>query len=315
MKKKLPNKEYISSITHQKLIEVNPRGFCHGVVNSYVTAKKYLKKKLPNERVYMLGRIVHNDFIVDELKKDGLIFVEDIGRKREDLIKELDDGVTVIFSAHGTSPVAFRIAKLKNIKIIDTTCDRVYVTHDIVKSKLRENKRILFVGTKNHPETLSIKGIAEDKIDLIYTIDDIKQIHFLKNQEYFVTNQTTLSILDVKNIFNKLKDILKDQLEIQNDICYATFDRQTAILDLKDDNVELVIIVGDKKSNNSKRLAQVGNEISKESILIQSVDNFDNELTKKVKNSKVIVLSSGASTPTQVTKAVSNKIKELCQIT
>ena len=312
MKKKIPNKIYFNSDKTNKFIEINPRGFCHGVINSYYTAKKYLKQKGENEKVYMLGRIVHNDIIVKELAAAGLIFIEDINKKREDLINELPDNCTVIFSAHGTSPKAFIAAEKKGIKIIDTTCDRVYVTHDIVKQNLNEGRKIIFVGTKNHPETMSIKGIDEDNIHIIYGMDGIDTIPWKIDDDVFVTNQTTLSILDVAEVFKALEKKYKN-LKKQNDICYATYDRQTAILDLKGEDIDLLVVVGDKKSNNSNKLVDIGKNVAKKSILIQTFQDLDYEIFKDQKI-KVVALSSGASTPTQVTKEVSNKLKHILHI-
>ena len=180
--KKIPNKVY--SNNKHKLIEVNPRGFCHGVVNSYITAKKYLKAH-PDEKIYMLGRIVHNQHIVNELIDLGIIFIEDINKKREDLVELVPSGSTIIFSAHGSSPKAFYNAEKRNIKIVDTTCDRVYVTHDVVKEYLAKNYEIIFIGTKNHPETQSVYGINQEKIHLIYCIDDVSKLNVTNNEKNY----------------------------------------------------------------------------------------------------------------------------------
>ena len=125
-----------------------------------------------------------------------------------------------------------------------------------------------------------------------------------------VTNQTTLSILDVKDIVAALK-IKYPNLIFKNDICYATYDRQTAVLDLKDENVDLLIVVGDQKSNNSNKLQKIGKEIAKNSILIQDSTQINHEL---IQQSHTIALTSGASTPTQITKQVSDKLKEIMEL-
>jgi len=279
-----------------KTVKIAPRGYCHGVVNAIntITNLNELSTETP---IYILGMVIHNKGIVDSFSNMGFITLYDKHKTRLQLLDEIDKG-TVIFTAHGVSPEVYAKAINKGLTIIDTTCKDVSYSHKVVKDYIMKDYCVIYVGIHKHPESESVKGIS-NKVHVIENIDDLKRLK-LTSKKIALTNQTTMSIFDIYNIFEEAKKIYKD-IVIVDEICNSTRIRQEAVLN-QDKNVDHCFIVGDKLSNNSNKLKEVSiNQASIDSSLIESIEDIDIE---KLKTFNSVSISSGASTPTRVTNEV-----------
>lgn len=283
-----------------QVVEVNPRGYCFGVVNAINTAKK-VKEENPDEVIYILGMIVHNQYVVDALKKIGIITLDDSDKSREELINEIDEGI-VILSAHGTSENIKKIGVEKGLKIVDATCKDVIKTQDVIKNYVDNGYDIIYFGKANHPEALATLAINPEKIHLVENKKDFENLE-LNNDKLFMTNQTTISVLDAQELFDFAKSKYPTII-LSDEICNATRIRQSAILQL-DEDIDLIYVVGDPKSNNSNKLASL--LPNKKALLIQSVEDINVE---DLKNIKKVALTSGASTPSYLTNMVIEYLKQ-----
>lgn len=282
-----------------RLTKIVPRGFCKGVTDAWAASKK-IAKLYPNQKKYMIGWLVHNKTIIDELENSGIQTIDDTNQSRYEIIKNIkeDPNTVIIFSAHGSDPKAIELAIQKGFKVVDTTCIYVTDTHNIIKEKLKENKKVIFIGVKNHPETKSSLSLSKEII-LVENPNDVDNLNLNKNEPIFVTNQTTISVYDFYYVTKRLSERFTN-IEFKNDICNATKERQEAILNM-DSTIDLLIIVGDKKSNNSKKLVDIGKQKNVESYLVNNENEID---LKWLVNKKHIGVSSGCSTPTQTTNKV-----------
>lgn len=287
-----------------KIIKSLPRGYCHGVINAINIVSQTIKNNEKNLPIYILGGIVHNDFVKSAFESAGVITLT--GNNREEMLDEInDENSIIIITAHGTSERVINKAYSKSFLVVDATCKDVKKTHDIIKEKIKADYTILFIGKENHPETEGILGI-DNNIILIQNIDDIHKLNFTK-EKIFITNQTTLSKFETEKIINLAKKKYPN-LEAENEICLATSDRQeVALLDAKRSDIS--IIVGDSKSNNTNKLrdicSQNNTHISYRVDNVESIDInwfFDD-------NINTVHVTSGASTPSQVTKEVCSFIE------
>ena len=280
-----------------EVILVYPQGFCRGVIQAISITKKTLLNKETKKPVYILGNIVHNKHISLAFKNLGLITIT------KDDIKNLNHG-TIIFSAHGVSPDTYDLAKSQGLEIVDATCPKVKEVHDIVKEKINEGYLVAFLGKKDHIETKGILGISEN---VVLVNDDLTIPNF--KEKTILVSQTTLSLNETEKMYNILKEKYPT-LELSNQICNATFNRQKAAIKASM-NVDLAVVVGDKMSNNCNTLRKsIEDSCNVKSILIDSVNeliNFD------FTNISKVCLTSGASTPKVLVKEVYNflKTKEL----
>lgn len=277
-----------------KVIPITPRGYCKGVVRAISMAKKYRDHQ---EQVTILGMIVHNQYVVDALANMNIKTVDKKGASREDLVDLVDQG-TVIISAHGTSQSVIDKAKAKGLHVVDATCLDVIKTHDLIKEKLNQGYEILYVGKKGHPESEGAIAIDPAKIHLISSVADFNKLDC--DQKYLITNQTTMSIYDIFNIFEAAKAKFK-KLELADEICDATKVRQEAVANVAKD-VDIIFVVGDPHSNNSKKLAQIAQDKSAATVrMIETVQDID---ILDLLDKKVGAVTSGASTPTYLTRQV-----------
>lgn len=290
-----------------KITKLIPRGFCKGVVDAYFKTKE-IRLSNPGKNIYMIGWLVHNSHIINELKNMGIEIIADSDISRYKVIENIKDteNSIVIFSAHGTDAKAINLAKTKNIQYFDLTCEYVYITHELIIKNLKTNKTILFIGKHKHPETMAILAISE-KIIFIETLQDAMKIDLPLDQNIFLTNQTTISIYDFYDIVKYLKKKFKN-IVFKNDICNATKERQEAIINM-DKSIDILIVVGDKKSSNSNKLVEIAKRDKVDSYLLDSVSDIKWEWFK---NKKHIGISSGCSTPTHITNdviiAINNKL-------
>ena len=277
-----------------------PRGYCKGVVRAIEIAKKQAHQTAP---VYILGMIVHNQYIVNALEDVGIQTIDFKGKTRLELLDEINEG-KVIITAHGASQKVFDKAKEKGLEVIDASCLDVIKTHDLIQDKLNEGYEILYIGKKGHPEAEGAISIDEKRIHLITNIDDLKTIDPTK--KYVMTNQTTMSLYDVYDLCEKAKEILPF-VEIEKETCTATKIRQEAIKNIEDD-VDIIFIVGDPHSNNTRKLASIANDYHTCDVyMIESIEDLEIEW---LKNKRYAAVSSGASTPTYLTNQVIDYLKQ-----
>ena len=276
--------------------KITPRGFCKGVYNAIEIVKKSLNDENLPRPIYVLGLIVHNKHVVEELTSLGAITLDDRLTSRLDLIKDIKKG-TIILSAHGTSELTKKEIQEKGLTLIDATCQDVYKTHDSIKEYLDKGYNVVYIGKKNHPETNASISIS-DKITLIENVEDLNKIKL--KEPLFITNQTTFSINDLLPIHQKINELYKNSI-ITEEICNATRFRQNAIINGNVD-VDLCYIVGDPRSNNSRNLVKISRETTNtKTLLIETVKDINVE---DLKNVKIVSVSSGASTPTYLTQEV-----------
>lgn len=289
----------------------NPRGFCAGVDRAIMIVEKALEKF--GAPIYVRHEVVHNKFVIDDLKKKGAIFVEEI--------EEIPKGSHVIYSAHGVSKKIREKSKKFNLIPIDATCPLVTKVHNEVNKMYDENYHIIMIGHQGHPEVEGTMGQIEKNspkasIHLIETLKDIDQLNINKDEKISFVSQTTLSVDDTKQIIDALKRKFPNIKSPKgSDICYATQNRQDAIKLMVQDH-DLIIIVGSKNSSNSNRLVEIARQNNVDSFLIDNPDEIDFELLRDKKN---IGISAGASAPeilidqiiTKISKTYPTQIKEL----
>lgn len=279
-----------------EVVKITPRGYCYGVVDAMVLARQTARNLDLPRPIYILGMIVHNKHVVDAFTDEDIITLD--GENRLELLSKVDKG-TVIFTAHGVSPEVRRIAREKGLTMVDATCPDVTRTHDLIREKTAEGYEVIYIGKYGHPEPEGALGVAPDQVHLVENEEDIERLN-LKTDRLLVTNQTTMSQWDIAHLINKVRERFP-QVEIHNEICLATQERQEAVAE-QAKNTDLVLVVGDPRSNNSNRLAQVSKEIAGvEAYRIADVTEINIEWLKGKKN---VGVTAGASTPTPITREV-----------
>ncbi|NHN29222.1 4-hydroxy-3-methylbut-2-enyl diphosphate reductase [Paenibacillus agricola] len=278
------------------VIKITPRGYCYGVVDAMGLAMQTAKNLNLPRPVYILGMIVHNAHVTEFFDNEGVITLD--GPNRLEILETIEKG-TVIFTAHGVSPEVRKRARDKGLTVVDATCPDVTKTHDLIREKTAEGYHIIYIGKKDHPEPEGALGVAPGLVHLIERIDEIDALE-LPTDRITITNQTTMSQWDIKHIMNRLLEKFPTA-EIHNEICLATQVRQEAVSEQAMD-ADLVIVVGDPRSNNSNRLAQVSEEIAGvKAYRISDISELQPEWLQGVRR---VGLTSGASTPTPITKEV-----------
>lgn len=272
-----------------KINKIEPHGYCGGVTYALKMANDYINK----ENVYMIGKIIHNDIVCNDLEKKGIIIKTN---SKIDAINEINNG-TVIFTAHGTDEAIINMAKSKQLNVVDTTCKKVNIVKDNIKKHLNTST-ILYIGVKNHPECEAILSISPN----IILINDINDVYNLdKNINYYITNQTTLSLLKLKEIYSYIENNFTNVI-IDNKICLATTRRQQAVLDC---SADCIIVIGDKKSSNTNELYNIA-KTKCDSYLITNYLELPN--LEKYSNIKI---TSGASTPEYLVDETINHINTI----
>ena len=257
----------------------SPRGFCAGVVLAIDLVEIALEKY--GAPVYVKHQIVHNPVVVSEEESKGAITVEKVS--------EIPDNSVVVFSAHGSPPEDYKLAKEKNITVIDATGPLVTKVHNEAKKYSKEGKKIILVGHKGHQEVIGTSGQADMKI-----IDDREKFDLDKSNDddVIVLSQTTLSVRDTQDTISKIKNVHPKAI-VRNDICYATTNRQEVTVKLAK-KVDLILVVGASNSSNCNRLKDVSIQSGTKAYLINSFDEIKDEWLKDVNK---LGLTSGASTP------------------
>lgn len=279
-----------------EVIKISPRGYCYGVVDAMVMARQAAQNLDLPRPIYILGMIVHNSHVTNAFEDDGIITLD--GSNRLEILEKVDKG-TVIFTAHGVSPEVRRLARAKGLTTVDATCPDVTKTHDLIREKAEEGYEIIYIGKKGHPEPEGAAGIAPEHVHLIEKEEDIASLN-VRSSRIVITNQTTMSQWDIKNIMKKLLETYPGA-EVHNEICMATQVRQEAVAE-QAGQTELVIVVGDPRSNNSNRLAQVSEEIA--GVPAYRISDLSELKLEWLRGIKKVGVTSGASTPTPITKEV-----------
>ena len=276
----------------------DPRGYCAGVDRAVITVEKALD--LYGAPVYVRKEIVHNKHVVNNLRERGAIFVEELD--------EVPEGATVVFSAHGVSPMVHTEAAERSLKTIDATCPLVTKVHHEARRFASEGYRILLIGHEGHEEVEGTAGEAPEHITLVQTPDDVDALEFPEGTRLSWLSQTTLSVDETMETVRRLREKFP-QLEDppSDDICYATQNRQVAVKEIAK-NADLVIVVGSANSSNSVRLVEVALEAgAKASYRIDDISEIDERWLDGVEN---VGVTSGASVPDDLVQEVLGYLAE-----
>lgn len=285
------------------VIKITPRGYCYGVVDAIQMVKQVARDPNAPKPVYILGLIVHNRHVVEEMESLGVISLD--GDDRLALLDQIDHG-TVIFTAHGVSPAVKIKAKQKGLHVVDATCPDVTKTHRIIEELVAQGYEIIYIGKKGHPEPEGAVGVAPEHVHLVEREADLAALSFPEGQKLAVTNQTTLSQWDTRALMVQATERWP-QAEVYNEICMATQLRQEAVAKTAPE-ADVVIVVGDKRSNNSNRLVQVAQELAgKPAYLVDTAADID---PAWLEGKSKVAVTSGASTPTQITREVIKRLEQ-----
>ncbi len=281
-----------------EILLANPRGFCAGVDRAIEIVERALA--LFGAPIYVRHEVVHNKFVVDDLKRKGAIFIEDLA--------EVPLGSTLIFSAHGVSQAVRREAGSRGLKVFDATCPLVTKVHLEVARMRKQGKEIVMIGHKGHPEVEGTMGQADGGVYLVEKAEDVAGLRVADEKNLAYVTQTTLSMDDASQIIAALKQRYPDiSGPKKNDICYATQNRQDAVKKLAA-QCDLVLVVGSPNSSNSNRLREVARNMDVEAYMIDSAGQIDPEwLNGKMK----IGVTAGASAPEVLVREVVKRISEI----
>ena len=271
-----------------------PCGYCKGVLRAIHIATE-TRKNYPDAPIHILGMLVHNKYVSLALDSLNIISHNEKNRTRMELLDEIDEGI-VIFSAHGVSNEVYAKAREKGLEIIDATCVDVLKTKQLVAQYLKEGYEVLYIGVKNHPEAEGIINDDRIRIHLITSVEDVKNTDI--SSKIFVTNQTTMSIREIADILETIQ-IKYPHACISEEICQATRSRQEAVACLKD--LDLLYIVGDPSSNNTRNLAKCADPSVKKICRIETVEDID---LSDLSEEKLVGVTAGASTPTSLYQQV-----------
>ena len=282
-----------------KILLSAPRGFCAGVERAIEIVEKSIQKY--GTPVYVRHEIVHNKYVVDDLKNKGAIFVEEL--------EEIEDKTRpVIFSAHGVPKKIPEDAKNYNMTYVDATCPLVSKVHREAENLNKAGYHLILIGHQNHPEVIGTMGqLPKGSIDLIQNEDEAKNYKIQNNKKISYVTQTTLSVDDTKDIIQILKDRFPNIKEpLKEDICYATTNRQMAVKNIAK-KCDLFFVIGSRNSSNSVRLVEVAKKSGcANSILIHSQSEIPFDL---IKEADTIGISSGASAPEILVDNFINQLK------
>jgi 4-hydroxy-3-methylbut-2-enyl diphosphate reductase len=275
-------------MTVEKVILATPRGFCAGVEMAIETVERALKKH--GAPLYVFHEIVHNQHVVEGLKKRGVIFVNSID--------EVPAGANVIFSAHGVAPMIWQAAQAKRLKwLIDATCPLVDKVHREVRKFAAQGSWIVLVGHRDHDEIAGTSGEAPDRTLIVENVAEAKALSVPDADKVVVLTQTTLSVDDTREVIEALKERFPKMVTpAKEDICYATQNRQDAVKQLARE-VDLILVIGSKNSENSNQLVKVARSFGKPAYLI---DNYRGVQSEWLRGISSVGITSGASVPDQL---------------
>jgi 4-hydroxy-3-methylbut-2-enyl diphosphate reductase len=288
-----------------EVIKISPRGYCYGVVDALQIARQAAKDITLPRPIYIIGQIIHNRHAIDELTNMGVITLD--GPDRATILEQVNEG-TVIFTAHGVSPLVKKRAQERGLHCIDATCPDVTVTHDLVCNLVSQGYYIIYIGKKGHPEPEGVMGEIPGYVSLVETEIDVDELQLDPQQEarIAVSTQTTLSKWDTQRVIRRIKDRYP-HAEVHVDICAATQKRQEAVA-AQARGADLTVVVGDPRSNNTNRLVQVSEELA--GVPAVRIEDLSQLKTEWLKGKKRIAVTAGASTPSQLTREVIRYIEQ-----
>ena len=275
---------------------VQPQGYCAGVMNAIKIA--YLaKSENPNKRIYVLGALVHNQTVINELNKNGIITLE--SKDSVKTIKELNQGDVLIFTAHGHDEKLDEIARQQGLIIYDATCPKVRDNMNKIKREIEANHQVIYIGQAGHKETNAALSISNNVS--LYDTKLLINYQLITDKSPLVINQTTLNYFSLSAIHEDIKKHIPDA-RIENEVCAASRLRQSAITNISKD-CDLIIIVGDKMSSNSLKLHDIALENFPDSQVLM-VHDLDDLKNYNIEGKKKAAISSGASTPNYVVEEI-----------
>lgn len=288
-----------------EVIKISPRGYCYGVVDALQLVRQTAKDPTVPRPIYIIGQIVHNRHAIEELTNLGVITLE--GADRASIVEQVNEG-TVIFTAHGVSPLVKRRARERGLNCIDATCPDVTVTHDLVHELVANGYYILYIGKKGHPEPEGVLGEVPGHISLIENEADVDALALTPAQEQklAISTQTTLSQWDTRRVIEYIKTRYP-HAEVHVDICAATQTRQEAVA-AQARGADLTIVVGDPRSNNTNRLVQVSEELA--GVPAVRIEDLSQLNPTWLAGKKRVAVTAGASTPSQLTREVIRYIEQ-----
>ena len=279
------------------LLRVRPRGFCAGVVRAVDIVELALEAY--GAPVYVHHEIVHNTYVVEQLRRRGAIFVESI--------EDVPHGAVLVFSAHGVPPPVRQEAKDRALKVIDATCPLVTKVHLEALKFARENRTIILIGHKDHQEIVGTSGEAPDRTLVVDSVEAVDALEVDDPERLAFLTQTTLSLYDTQEIVSRLRQKFPAiKGPASDDICYATQNRQEAVEQVARD-VDLILVVGSPNSSNSNRLVEVAQRSGVKAQLIDSAMDID---VKWLEGVKRVGLTAGASAPEVLVEQVCQRLAE-----
>ncbi|WP_332816258.1 4-hydroxy-3-methylbut-2-enyl diphosphate reductase [Ramlibacter sp.] len=282
----------------KQIILAEPRGFCAGVDRAIEIVERALAKF--GAPIYVRHEIVHNTYVVNDLKAKGAIFIEDLD--------EVPAGATLVFSAHGVSKAVQDEARRRGFDIFDATCPLVSKVHMEVAKLAREGYEFIMIGHKGHPEVEGTMGQLDHGIHLVEDVDDVQHVQPSQTERLALVTQTTLSVDDAAEISAAVRRRFPAIREPkQQDICYATQNRQDAVK-LMTRQVDVVIVVGSPTSSNSNRLAELARKLGVPAFMVDSAEELDPEW---LVGRKRVGLTAGASAPELLVQQVIERIRSL----
>jgi 4-hydroxy-3-methylbut-2-en-1-yl diphosphate reductase len=277
------------------LVRVRPRGFCAGVVRAVDIVELALEAY--GNPVYVHHEIVHNRYVVDQLRRRGAIFVE--------TIEEVPEGKVLVFSAHGVPPKVREEAKGRNLKVVDATCPLVTKVHLEALKFAREGRTLILIGHKDHQEIIGTSGEAPDQTVIVGSVEEVDELQVPDPNRLAFLTQTTLSLYDTQEIVARLRQRFPAIVgPASDDICYATQNRQEAVEALTRE-VDMILVVGSANSSNSNRLVEVAKRAGVASRLIEDANDIDAE---SLGDAATIGLTAGASAPEILVEQVSQRL-------
>jgi 4-hydroxy-3-methylbut-2-enyl diphosphate reductase len=287
-----------SSTEGKSLIRVRPRGFCAGVVRAVDIVELALQAYGPP--VYVHHEIVHNRYVVEQLRQNGAIFVE--------TVEEVPLGSVLVFSAHGVPPTTREEARLRQLRVIDATCPLVTKVHLEALKFAREKRTIILIGHRDHQEIVGTSGEAPDQTVVVDSVEAVDALDVKDSNRLAFLTQTTLSLYDTQEIVARLREKYPSiEGPASDDICYATQNRQEAVEQLARE-VELILVVGSPNSSNSNRLVEVAKRSGVAAQLIDSSKDIDPKWLEGIHR---VGLTAGASAPEILVEQVSERLAGL----
>ena len=282
-----------------EVVKISPRGYCYGVVDALQMVRQTAKDPTVPRPIYIVGQIVHNRHAIEELT--GLDVVTLDGPDRASILEQVKEG-TVIFTAHGVSPLVKWRARERGLYCVDATCPDVTVTHDLVRDLVANGYYLLYIGKKGHPEPEGVLGEVPGHISLVEDEADVDVLTLTPEQEakLAISTQTTLSQWDTRRVIEYIKTRYP-RAEVHIDICAATQTRQEAVV-AQAKGADLTIVVGDPRSNNTNRLAQVSEELA--GVPAIRIEDLSQLKPEWLKGKKRVAFTAGASTPSHLTREV-----------